>query len=178
MLSVGDKEYKRLPMSNDDNGELNLIRIAQKETFSAEEKQFILDRLNKERLESQAEEAKANEFSKENKTKILTNLNEKRLSVQKREEIKKKRTYKKKIYKFGSKMYYKFMHMEREYYIEIEDCDKITSRPAIITLYYRTFYELQKKDVLLKTEIYSDKFFISYNAIRVYFKSYSLEDDR
>lgn len=165
-------------MSNDENSELNLIKIAQKETFSAEEKQFIMDRLNKERLENQEQEAKANEYSKDDKSKILTKLNEKRLSVQKREEIKKKRTEKKKIYKFGSKEYYKFMHMEREYYIEIEDCDKISSRPSIITLFYRTFYELQKKDVLLKTEIYSDKFFISNNAIRVYFKSYSLEDDR
>jgi len=151
---------------------------SKKETYSTEEKQFIMDRLNKERLQNQEQEAKANEYSKDDKSKILTHLNEKRLSVQKREEIKKKRTDKKKVYKFGSKEYYKFMHMEREYYIEIEDCDKISSRPSIITLYYRTFYELQRKDVLLKTEIYSDKFFISYNAIRVYFKSYSLEDDR
>ncbi len=149
-----------------------------KETYSDEEKKLIMDRLNKERVESQEREAESNEYSKDDKTKILNNLNEKRLSVQKREEIKKKRTDKKKIYKFGPKEYYKFMHMEREYYIEIEDCNKITSRPAIITLYYRTFYELQKKDVLLKTEIYSDRFFISYDAIRVYFKSYSLEDDR
>lgn len=117
-----------------------------------------MDRLNKERLENQDIEAKANEYSKDDKSKILTHLNERRLSVQKREEIKKKRTDKKKIYKFGSKEYYKFMHMEREYYIEIEDCDNISSRPAIITPYYKTFYELQRKDVLLKTEIYSDKF--------------------
>jgi len=156
----------------------NIGNTTNKETYSDEEKQFIMDRLNKERLENQDIEAKANEYSKDDKSKILTHLNERRLSVQKREEIKKKRTDKKKIYKFGSKEYYKFMHMEREYYIEIEDCDNISSRPAIITLYYKTFYELQRKDVLLKTEIYSNKFFISHNAIRVYFKSYSLEDDR
>ena len=132
----------------------------------------------KEEFSNQEEVIASNEYSKEYKTKILSNLNEKRLSVQKREEIKKKRTDKKKIYKFASKEYYKFMHMEREYYIEIKDCEKVSSRPAIITLYYRTFHELQKKDVLLKTEIYSDKFFISSDAIRVYFKSYTLEDDR
>jgi len=165
-------------MCIDDNDELNSTNIEKKETFSAEEKQFIMDRLNKERVENREKEALSNVYSKKDKTKILNKLNEKRLSVQKREEIKKKRTDKKKVYKFGFKEYYKFLHMEREYYIEIGDCDKISSRPAIITLYYRTFYELQKKDVLLKTEIYSDKFFVSYNAIRVYFKSYSLEDDR
>jgi len=31
---------------------------------------------------------------------------------------------------------------------------------------------------MIKTEIYSDKFFISYDAIRGYFKSYALEGAR
>jgi hypothetical protein len=66
--------------------------------------------------------------------------------------------------------------MEREYYIEIDACKKLSSRPTILPLYYRTFDELKKKDVLVKTEVYSDKIFISYNAIRVYFKAYTLEE--
>ena len=70
------------------------------------------------------------------------------------------------------------MNMEREYFIEVSDCKKFSSRPAIFTLYYRSLTELKKKDVLLKTEIYSKEILISYNIHRVYFKGYSLEDER
>ena len=158
--------------------------ISKKETYSVEEKKFIMDRLNEERLVQQrAEETlegKKGPYTEEEKTKILNKVNEKRLSAQKREEIQKKRTHKKKIYKFGNKEFYKLMNMEREYYIEIEDCNKLLTRAIIVTLYYKTVseYELKKKDVLIKTEIYSEKFLISMNPIRVYFKEYSLEDDR
>ena len=158
--------------------------IFKKETYSVEEKKLIMDRLNEERLiQQKAEEALAAKktlYTEEEKKKILDKLNEKRLSVQKREEIQKLRTHKKKIYKFGNKEFYKFINMEREYYIEIENCSKFSSSPVIVTLFYKTVseYELKKKDVLIKTEIYSEKFFISQNAIRVYFKGYSLEDDR
>ena len=165
-------------------GTLDLEGISKKETYSAEEKKLIMDRLNEERLAQQkAEEAltgKKGSYTEEEKTKILNKLNEKRLSVQKREEIQKKRTHKKSIYKFANKEFYKFKNMEREYYIDIDDCNKFSSRAIIATLYYKTISEseLKKKDVLIKTEIYSENFFISYDVIRVYFKGYSLEDDR
>ena len=151
-----------------------------KETYTDEEKKIIMDRLDEERRVQQ--EAKKGldgstaVYDQSEKNKILNKLNEERLSKQKREEIRKRRIENKEIYKFGAKSFYKFLHMEREYYIEISDCDKFSRRPAIISLYYRTFGELKKKDVLIKTEIYSDKIFISYDAIRVYFKGYSLED--
>ncbi len=163
---------------------LDVESFSKKETYSTEEKKLIMDRLNEERLVHQrAEEALAGKkgpYTEEEKTKILHKLNEKRLSTQKREEIQKSRTHKKKMYKFGNKEFYKFKNMEREYYIEIEDCNKFSSRPVIVTLFYKTVSEneLKKKDVLIKTEIYSEKFLISQNAIRVYFKGYSLEDDR
>jgi len=158
--------------------------FSKQETYSAEEKKLIMDRLNEERLAQQkADEAlsgKKGPYTEEEKKKILQKLNEKRLSVQKREEIKKLRTHKKKIYKFGNKKFYKFKNMEREYYIEIQDCDKFSSRPVIVTLYYKTVseYELKKKDVLIKTEIHSENFFISTSPIRVYFKGYPLEDEK
>lgn len=169
-------------MYKNPNEKLDIENFSKKETYSTEEKQYIMDRLNEERLMQQkAEESlssKKQPYSEEEKQKILNKLNEKRLSTQKREEITKNRTYKKEKYNFGSKEFYKFTKMEREYYIAVEDCKKLSGRPTIITLYYRSISELKKKDVLLKTEIYSDKFFISYDAIRVYFKEYSLEDEK
>lgn len=153
-----------------------------KDTYSDEEKKIIIDRLNEERrINAKAAkglDGKKTSYDQNEKNKILNQLNEERLSKQKRAEIAKKRTENKEVYKFGPKQLYKFLYMEREYYIEIDDCSKLSSRPTIITLYYKTFDELKKKDVLIKTEIYSDKFFISHDAIRVYFKAYALEGAR
>jgi len=145
-----------------------------KQTYSDEEKKIIMDRLNQKRLAEQ----KKSTYSKSEKNKILKELNEQRLSKQRREEMEKRRTQNKEVYDFSSRKFYKFLHMDREYYIELSDIDKITSRPSIITLYYRTFGELKKKDVLIKAEMYSDKFLVSHNAIRVHFNSYSLETMR
>ena len=153
-----------------------------KETYTAEEKKMIMDRLDEERrIHDQATkglDGKKSEYDESEKNKILSKLNEQRLSKQKRAEIERKRTENKEVYKFGPKTFYKFLQMEREYYIQIEECSKLSSRPSIVSLYYRTFEEFKKKDVLMKTEIYSDKFFISYDAIRVYFKTYALENAR
>jgi hypothetical protein len=163
---------------------LDIESFSKKETYSTEEKKLIMAKLNEERLIHQrAEEelaGKKGPYTEDEKTKILNKLNEKRLSVQKREEIQKNRIHKKKIYKFGNKEFYKFTNMEREYYIEIAECNKFSSRPVIVTLFYKTISEneFKKKDVLIKTEVYSEKFFVSYDVVRVYFKGYSLEDDR
>ena len=165
-----------------DNVEISSTSISKKDTYTAEEKKYIMDRLDEERrIHQKAEEdlnTKTKNYTEDEKQIVLRKLNEKRLTTQKRDEIKKSRTYKKQTYKFGSKEFYKFKQMEREYYIEIAEVEKLSSRAAIIPLYYRTFEELNKKEVLIKTEIYSEKIFISYNPIRVYFKGYSLEDER
>ena len=161
---------------------IDVEQYRRKETYTDEEKKIIMDRLDEERrIHQEAEkgiDGKNALYNQGEKNKILDKLNEERLSKQKREEIKKRRIENKEVYKFGAKSFYKFLYMEREYFIEISDCDKFSRRPAIISLYYRTFDELKKKDVLIKTEVYSDKIFISYDAIRVYFKGYSLEDKR
>jgi len=160
---------------------VNISNIIKKDIYTAEEKKFIIDRLDEERrIHQKAEEGldtKTKNYDEYEKQKVLKNINEKRLSTQKREKIKTLRTYKKQTYKFGSKEFYKFTQMEREYYIEISDMKKVSSRAGIIPLYYRTFEELNKKEVLIKTEIYTEKIFISYNPIRVYFKGYLLEDE-
>lgn len=136
-------------MNTDSSEDLYIDNISQHETYSDEEKKFILKRLEDERLRTQ-----------------------------RREEMNRKRIENKEIYKFGQKEYYKFVNMEREYYLEKESFDNFPSRLSIVTLYYRTFGEMKRKDVLLKIESYSEKIFISYDAIRVYFKPYSLEDKR
>jgi len=155
---------------------------SKKDTYSDEEKKIIMDRLDEERrIHQEAIKGLGDNkaiYSQSEKNKILDKLNEHRLSTQKREELRERRIENKEVYKFGIKKFYKFLNMEREYFIETSDCDKFSRRPAIISLYYRTFNELKKKDVLIKTEVYSDKIFISYNAIRVYFRGYSLEDER
>ncbi len=169
-------------MGTDTNDNVDISNFSKKDTYTTEEKKFIMDRLDEERrIHQKAEEGlntKTKNYDEDEKQKVLRDINEKRLSTQKRKKIKKARTYKKQTYKFGSKEFYKFKQMEREYFIEIKEVEKLSSRAAIIPLYYRTFEELNKKEVLIKTEIYSEKIFISYNPIRVYFKQYSLEDSK
>jgi len=168
-------------MGIDTNKNIEPSSIVRKDIYTTEEKKIIMDRLDEERrIHQKAEEdlnTKTANYDEDEKIKVLQKLNEKRLSTQKREKMKKERTYKKKVYKFGSKEFYKLKQMEREYFIEIKEVEKLSSRAAIIPLYYRTFEELNKKEVLIKTEIYSEKIFISYNPIRVYFKGYVLEDE-
>jgi len=169
-------------MDRDDNSHLEIPGLTSKDTYSDEEKKLIMDRLNEERLIHQKVQdrldGKIQSYTEEEKSQVLHMLNEERLSKQKREEIKKKRIEKKEKYIFHNREFYKFTKMEREYYIEVDVCENISSRPIILTLYYKTFEEFKKKDVLIKTELYSDKFFVSYNPIRVYFKQYALEDQR
>ena len=159
-----------------------LENIGRKDTYTDEEKKLIMDRLNEQRLiDQKIEESlsdKKRTYTEEDKKNILNGLNEQRLSDQRIEEIKKNRTHHKEIYKIGSKELYKFTNMKREYFIEIKDCEKISRRPRIISLYYRSIDILHKKDVLIKTEVYSEKFFISHDPIRVYFKAHALEGRR
>ncbi|RLA71409.1 MAG: hypothetical protein DRG09_00355 [Epsilonproteobacteria bacterium] len=169
-------------MDRDPKEYLKIDELPEKENYTEEEKQIIMDRLNEERLIHQRVrerlDGKIQEYTEEEKSQIISLLNEQRLSKQKREEIKNKRIKMKKKYKFGSREFYKFTRMEREYFIEVKECESISGRPTLISLYYRTFEEFKKKDVLIKTEIYSEYFFISYNPIRVYFKTYALEDEK
>ncbi len=159
--------------------DINIESIAEKDTYSNEEKNFILERLNNDRLVDQlSSEKSTKKYSNKEKNDILDELNEERRKVQKREEMKKKRLNNKQIYKFGTKEYYKFVGMKREFYIETGFCEKFSGKPTIVTLYYLTFNELKKKDVLIRVEANSDKIYISYDAIRVYFKPYSLEIKR
>ncbi|PHS38332.1 MAG: hypothetical protein COB07_08560 [Sulfurovum sp.] len=169
-------------MDRDDSAYLDIPGVGDKETYSVAEKKLIMHRLNEERRIHQRVQEKLDRkieaYTEEEKQQVLHLLNEQRLSIQKREEIKKKRIEKKEKYTFNHREFYKFTKMEREYYIEVKECDRLTSRPVILTLYYKTFEEFKKKDVLIKTELYSPKFFVSYNPIRVYSKQYSLEDEK
>ena len=92
---------KRTSMDKYPTETLDVENFSTKETYSREEKELIMARLNEERLIHQrAEEelaGKKQSYTEEDKTKILNKLNEKRLSTQKREEIQKNRIHKKKI---------------------------------------------------------------------------------
>lgn len=165
-------------MSTDPREDLFIASIPEKETYSDEEKKFILKKLNDKRVRRQRSEEASSNVTKEYSQAELDHLNRERQWLQKREEMQKKRLYNKKIYNFGNKEYYKFVNMEREYYIAKEKCGKFYARPSIVTLYYRVFSEMKKKDVLLKIEPHSEKIFISYNVIRVYFKPYTFEENR
>ncbi len=160
---------------------IDIVDIVRKDIYSDEEKKNILETLNSERLLHQKSERRSktyDKYTKVDKKDILKELNEKRLNAQRFDIIKKRRTEKKQIYQFDIKEFYKFNHMSREYFIDINDVKKVSSRPIVLTLYYRIFGELKKKDFLIKVEIYSEKFFISDDILRVYFKGYSLERER
>ena len=165
--------------------ELNTVEeieaFSQKNTYSDEEKKYIMEQLNAKRLSENKEENLSKQYKKytpEEKDNILNELNDKRLERQLYEEIEKRRIYNKKLYTFDMREFYKFLHMDREYFIELKDLDLLSSRPQILTLYFRTFGEIKKRDFLIKTEVYSDRIFISNDVLRVYFKGYSLENER
>jgi len=168
-------------MNSDLNEYIDIVNIEKKEIYNDKEKKYILDTLNTERLLRQKAQRKSktyDQYTKSDKQDILKELNEKRLDTQRLEVIKKRRTDKKQKYQFGSKEFYKFSNMNREYYIDLNDIKKLSSRPVIMSLYYKIFGELKKKDFLIKTEIYSEKIFISDDILRVYFKGHSLERER
>ena len=155
--------------------------MANKKPYSEEEKQRILDNLNEKRVIDQKAkrglDGKKANYSEDEKQKVLDKLNEQRLSVQKKEDIAYNRTGRKKIYHLAGKEYFQFKGMEREYFILLDEIEKVTLRQGIYNLFYKTFNGLKAKEVLIKTEIYSEQFFISYDIRRVYFKGYSLVDE-
>lgn len=155
--------------------------FSNKSTYTDEEKKYIMQRLNAQRIKEQKQKSKKRKYSRYSeaeKENILKNLNDKRLEAQLYQEIEERRIFHKKIYHFDVRAFYKFTQMDREYFIETKDLKKLSSRPQILTLYHRTFGEMKKKDFLMKTEVYSDKIFISDDMLRVYFKGYKLEDER
>ena len=164
----------------DHTDHIHLENIVRKEIYTEEEKRFILERLNRERLErqkfqqEQAEREKSHTDGEKHRT--LQEMNEKRIRDEHHKEMKRIRFLNKETYTFGNRIYYKLKDMEREYFLDVETCENFTSRPSIVPLYYRTFGEMKKRDVLLKIEPHSDKIFISKDAIRVYFKPFALED--
>jgi len=153
--------------------------FSNKSTYSPEEKKYIMEQLNAQRLKNQEKmEPEHKKYSAERKREILNEINDKRLEKQFYEDMKKRRIYNKKVYTFDLRYFYKFEHMDREYYMEVTDVQKLSSEAQIFTLYHRTFGEIKKKDFLIKIEVYSDKIFISDDVLRIYFKGYSLENEK
>ena len=156
-------------------------QIKSKDVYTEEEKKIILGRLDAERKarqEAERKEVKENsKLSHNEKEKILQKIDEERRLTQKYKELQKKRLKNKKVYHLENRELYKFLDMDRSYYIQVKDCQLLSSRPMILPLFYRGFDGLKKKEVLIQVRDYSDKIFISDDVIRVYFKQYVLENN-
>ena len=149
-------------------------KIEKKETYTIEEKKAIMEMLNKERKQKDQTRLKKQEKTKLNikdKKQILNKLTRERRDAQLFEQMEKKRVENKKIYIFHNKEFYKITNLERDYYFKVEDYEKLSHRPRIITIYHDFLGELKKKDVLIQIRRYSDKIFVSDDLIKVYYKS-------
>ncbi len=150
--------------------------------YSKEEKNKFLKQLNDRRLKERDKnsnikktENKSNSYSNKEKEKLLQSINDKRLEEELYKEMDIRRTGNKKIYMLDIIECNKFEYMDREYFINKKDINALSTAPKVITMFYRTFGEIKKRDFLMKIELYSDKIFISNDVLRVYFKAYSLE---
>ena len=149
--------------------------------FSEEEKRRILEKLNQKRIidqkASRGLDGKKASYSDEEKQKILDDLNEHRITAQKTQQIKDSRISRKQFFQFEGKEYLKLKGMEREYFMLEKDAINASHQAKKISLYYQTFAGMKSKEVLMKVEVYSEQFFISYNLQRVYYKGYFLLDE-
>jgi len=149
-------------------------KIEKKETYTIEEKKAIMEMLNKERKQKDQARLKKQEKTNLNikdKKQILNKLTRERRDAQLFEQMEKKRVENKKIYIFHNKEFYKIKNLERDYYFKVEDYEKLSHRPKIVTIYHDFLGELKKKDILIQIRRYSDKIFISDDLIKVYYKS-------
>jgi len=148
--------------------------IKSKATYSAEEKQAIMDMLNKERKAKEEQKSLKNNkpsIKEEDKQKIIDSINRQRRDEQLFEQMDKQRIANKKIYTIHNKKFYKIKNLERDYFFKVDDYEKLSSRPRIITIYHDFLGELKKKDVLIQIRRYSDKIFVSDDLIKVYYKT-------
>jgi hypothetical protein len=161
--------------------------LKSKETYSDEEKKWILERLDAERKERQKyqalkkstenKEEPEKEEPKTEKEQILEKINEDRRIAQKYKELQRRRLKNKKVHKLENKTLYKILNMNRTYYINVEDSKRFSSKPQIFPIYYQGFDGLKRKDVLIQIKDYSDKIFLSEDVLKVYYKQVSLEDN-
>lgn len=117
-------------------------------------------------------------FTPLEKKNILNHLNEQRLSHQKNGEMQKKRFENKKIYTIQNEQYYKIIDMKRTYYLEVESFENISYAQSIVLLYTYTFATMTARKGLAKIDKATERILISNDALRVYFKPYTLEEER
>jgi len=128
--------------------------------YSEEEKKEIMARLEAERLKKEAAERLKKSFSLE-------------LSCEERREI---LLENKKRYCIEGWEFYKVLDMDRAYFIEVRDLKMCSPQPQMFSLYYQTMGEMKRKPFLLKMGVTSDELMISEDPVRVYFKTYNIED--
>ncbi|MFT7824645.1 MAG: hypothetical protein ABXS92_07775 [Sulfurimonas sp.] len=157
-------------------------------TYSVEKKQWIMERLNAERKERQKyeeERTKVSDASEKKdqeplseKEKILARIDKERRIAQKYKELQKRQLKNKKIYTLENRTLYKIFLANKEYYIDVDDCKRLSSTPGIFPVFYLRYGGLKKKEALIRIKEYTDNIFISEDVLRVYFKPSSLEDER
>lgn len=116
-------------------------------------------------------------FSKQDKAYILNQLNEQRLLRQKIEERQKNRFKNKKVYTIHSEQYYKITDSQRDYYVTVDECTNITYKPSLITLYTYSYTIMSKEEGLIKVDWATDRLLVSNDITRVYFKPFYLETE-
>ena len=162
-------------------------------SFTDEEKQLILNKLNRKRIKKQKieepikkeklqqeleklkevdtpKEERNGGYTTEEKDKIFARLNRDRL--QRRES---KINPIKKVYSINGKDYYKFIDMTRSYYLRTDMMDKMSPRPEKVYLYYRVLGELKKREVSIRKVSYSKNLFVSISTTKLNFKEHILE---
>jgi len=144
--------------------------------YSDQEKKNIMNMLNTQRKERE-NSTNISSFSTQSKEKILDSLNRQRRDEYLFKHMSEKRISNKKVYIIHNKKFYKIKNLERDYLFKIDDYDKLSSRPKVISIFYDFLGELKKKDVLIQIRRYSDKIFISDDLIKVYYKTCHFENN-
>jgi len=163
-----------------------------KASFTEEEKQLILNKLNRKRikiqkieepikkqmLQKELERLKAEKspqeesrgYTKDEKDKIFARINRDR--VQKRDTQKGNVN---KLYKVYGKDYYKFIDMPRSYYLRTDMMAKLSPKPIKVYLYYLFLGELKKKEMMIRKVSYTQNLLVSMSTTKLNFKEHRLE---
>lgn len=129
--------------------------------YTEEEKKAVMARLEAERLKKEAAKRVEESFSLD-------------LTCEERREM---LLNHKKRYRIEGWEFYKLLDMDRAYYIEIRDLKMCSPQPQMFALYYQTMGEMKRKPFLIKMGVTSDRLMISDDPIRIYYKTYRIEDE-
>jgi len=113
------------------------------------------------------------------KKKIWDQLNQDRKIKQEEKALEDERLKDKKLYSIQGKKFYKLIGDNVNFYVREDTLKDIPSTQFQIQLYTYSFAGMKRKDVaLIKINKSNHKIFVSEDRLRVYFKPYTLEEER